>query len=175
MDKEAILSKTEKIFQQFTDYCSHIPDDVFFYQPKDKWSIAQNVQHLITSVKTTTAAYALPKIIVRLVSGTPNRPSLHYEQLVKKYQTILSNGGKASGRYIPKAIKKSTTKQNLLNTCRKTFAVYLQAVKTNWVNEQLDRYAAPHPLLGKITLKELCYFTCYHTEHHLNIIKSRIN
>ena len=40
--------------------------------------------------------------------------------------------------------------------------------------EDLDRYLAPHPLLGKITLRELAYFTIYHTHHHLQIIKDRM-
>jgi hypothetical protein len=36
---------------------------------------------------------------------------------------------------------------------------------------KLDNFIAPHPLLGKITLRELCYFTIYHTQHHLHNIK----
>ena len=43
-----------------------------------------------------------------------------------------------------------------------------------WKDAQLDQYIAPHPLLGKITVRELCYFTIYHTQHHLNIIKERL-
>ena len=174
-NKEQILKESEKAFQQFTTYCNSLPDDVFFYQPTGKWSIAQNVQHLITSVKTTTAVYALPKFLVRLVGGKPNRPSINYDQLVEKYKSVLDKGGKASGRYIPKSIKSSTGKQALLATWSKASAAYLQALQKNWTNEQLDHYAAPHPLLKKITLRELCYFTCYHTYHHLNIIKSRIS
>jgi hypothetical protein len=29
----------------------------------------------------------------------------------------------------------------------------------------------PHPLLGKITIREMLYFTAYHVQHHENIIK----
>jgi hypothetical protein len=38
--------------------------------------------------------------------------------------------------------------------------------------KDLDRYVIPHPLLGKITLRELCYFTIYHTSHHLQTVSS---
>jgi len=48
-------------------------------------------------------------------------------------------------------------------------------IEKKWKEPQLDQYIAPHPLLGKITLRELCYFTIYHTKHHLNIIKERLS
>jgi hypothetical protein len=47
-------------------------------------------------------------------------------------------------------------------------------VELKWKDDQLDHYIAPHPLLGKLTLRELCYFTIYHAGHHLNIIKARL-
>ena len=50
----------------------------------------------------------------------------------------------------------------------------INALQTKWDDKQLDKYLAPHPLLGKITLRELSYFTIYHTEHHLLIIKERL-
>jgi hypothetical protein len=33
---------------------------------------------------------------------------------------------------------------------------------------QLDHYILPHPLLGKVTIQEMMYFTIYHAEHHHN-------
>jgi len=32
--------------------------------------------------------------------------------------------------------------------------------------QQLDSYILPHPLIGKLTLREMLYFTLYHAEHH---------
>ena len=32
--------------------------------------------------------------------------------------------------------------------------------------KQLDTFILPHPLLGKLTLREMLYFTIYHAEHH---------
>jgi hypothetical protein len=37
----------------------------------------------------------------------------------------------------------------------------------------LDKYILPHPLLGKLTLREMLYFTIHHNEHHLELLKSR--
>src|ERR1044072_9525730 len=102
MYKEEIIKASKKIFNEFSDTCLEIPDSKFFSQPVEKWSIAQNVDHLTRAVKTTRLAYSLPKIFVRTLFGTANRPSKTYDELVAKYKLKLQQGGKASGRYLPK-------------------------------------------------------------------------
>lgn len=172
MDKEEIIKASKNIFNEFSDACLQIPDNRFFSQPTEKWSIAQNVDHLTRAVKTTRLAYSLPKIFVRTLFGKANRPSRTYEELVAKYKLKLAQGGKASGRYLPKT--NPPKKLSLIQKWQKENENYLEAVELKWNDEQLDRYIAPHPLLGKLTLRELCYFTIYHTGHHLNIIKTRL-
>ncbi len=172
MHKEEIIKASKTIFNEFSDTCLQIPDDKFFSKPGEKWSIAQNVDHLTKAVKTTRLAYLLPKIFVRTLFGKANRPSKTYEELVAKYKQKLAQGGKASGRYLPKT--HFTKKLTLIQKWQKENENYLEAVELKWSDDQLDHYIAPHPLLGKLTLRELCYFTIYHTEHHLNIIKARL-
>ena len=162
--------ESEKAFQELTTYCSQIPESIFFRQPADKWSIAQHIQHLIISSKTSTAAYALPAFLVRMIGGKADRPSLPYEKLVYKYMEKLDAGGKAKGRYIPVQIKPSVGRERIIANWRRATGLYLQAIKKNRTDTQLDKYFVPHPLLGKLTLRELCYFNIYHTLHHLKSI-----
>jgi len=35
----------------------------------------------------------------------------------------------------------------------------------------LDKYILPHPLLGKLTLREMLYFTAYHVAHHKQLVE----
>ncbi|HET9826287.1 MAG TPA: DinB family protein [Chitinophagaceae bacterium] len=172
MDKEEIIRRSKEIFHQFTDTCLQIPEEKFFLRPAEKWSIAENADHMVRSIKATGLAYSLPKFVMRIFSGKPNRASRSYEELVAKYKLKLEQGGKASGRYIPKVAV--ATKFTLMQHWQKLNEKYLESLELNWKDSQLDHYVAPHPLLGKITLRELCYFTIYHTEHHLNIIKTRL-
>ncbi len=102
MHKEEIIKASKKVFNEFSDTCLQIPDNKFFFLPAEKWSISQNVDHLTRAVKTTKLAYSLPKILVRILFGKANRPSKTYEELVAKYKLKLEQGGKASGRYLPK-------------------------------------------------------------------------
>ena len=144
----------------------------FFDKPTTKWSIAENVQHLIISTNITTLAFSLPHFLVRFIGGKPNRSSKTYEELVTKYKNKLAAGGAASGRFIPKPIKINFGKEKLLNNWKNTTQKYITALQNNRTENDLDNYLVKHPLLGRITLRELCYFTIYHTEHHLNIISS---
>jgi hypothetical protein len=172
MNKDQILLGSKSIFSQFTDVCLAIPEQQFYSQPAGKWSIAENADHLLRAIKFTTLAYTLPKFMVRMVGGKPNRPSRTYEELVAKYKLKLEQGGKASGRYIPGKI--AGKKFLLMRQWQKAYAKYLEAIDLKWKDEQFDHYIVSHPLLGKITVRELCYFTMYHTEHHLKIIQSRV-
>jgi len=41
---------------------------------------------------------------------------------------------------------------------------------SNWKDEDLDHFLLPHPLLGKITLREMLYFTDFHILHHNDLM-----
>ncbi len=60
--------------------------------------------------------------------------------------------------------------KNCWQNWNKATIKFIAALKNKTGESKLDDYLARHPLLGRITLRELCYFTIYHTEHHLNII-----
>jgi hypothetical protein len=173
MIKEEIIAATEKSFSTFTYYCNTIDEHTFFDKPTSKWSVAENVQHLIVSTNTSALAYWLPKFLVRLIGGKPNRQSKTYEELVTKYKNKLAAGGAASGRFVPKPFTLNFGKEKLLHNWSKVTAKYIAALQKKRTENDLDNYLVKHPLLGRITLRELCYFTIYHTQHHLNIISSR--
>jgi hypothetical protein len=42
----------------------------------------------------------------------------------------------------------------------------LSARVEGFSEQQLDLLILPHPLLGKLTLREMIYFTIYHAGHH---------
>lgn len=163
----------ENIFKQFSQTCGDIKETIFFERPEGKWSVAENMQHLIISTKTTSLAYKLPKILLRLVGGKPNRFSKSFEELSAGYYKKLEDGAKASGRYIPKPIEIKYGKAKLLDNWNKTTAEFICALKNNRTEADLDHYQVKHPLLGSITLRELCYFTIFHADHHLKSITKR--
>lgn len=175
MTKTEIITATENMFNQFSATCSNINEPLFFKRPVNKWSAAENMQHLIISTNTTTLAYALPKFLVRWVGGTPNRASKTYEKVKEKYYKKLSEGGRASGRFVPKSIEIKYGRQKLTDNWHKATTNFINTLLKNRTEKDLDNYLARHPLLGRITLRELCYFTIFHTEHHLHSIQKSVD
>lgn len=172
--KKEILSQLEQKRNEFSNFCIGINDEIFFRQPVDKWSIAQNVIHLITSANMTRLAYRLPKFIIRIYTGKPNRQSRSYDELVTKYKLKLQQGGRASGRFVAKQVAADLGKDKLLASFNNAMDKLNITIDKKWEDPALDQYLAPHPLLGKLTLRELGFFTIYHTEHHLNIVNERL-
>jgi DinB superfamily len=154
------------------NYCVSLGEEDFFHQPSGKWSPAQQVKHLIVSANMSRLAFSLPKFIVRMIAGKPNRPSRTYDELVAKYTWRLSQGGRASGRFVPKPIPATVGKEKLLKQLTKAMDRFTTAVSKHDKEPVLDQYLVPHPLLGKITLRELGFFTIHHTYHHLASIQA---
>jgi hypothetical protein len=175
---EKIYNKQEIIFflneksNAFTDYILALNKDWFEATPDGKWSAGQNLDHLIRSIRPLQLACSLPKFILLILFGKANRPSKNYDELVEKYKAKLAAGGRAGGPFIPPDIsfeKKSGLIKKYENQKKKLVA------KIEAQNEEdLDRYILPHPLLGKLTLREMLFFTVYHIEHHLSLLKNRL-
>ncbi|HQY12894.1 MAG TPA: DinB family protein [Ferruginibacter sp.] len=172
MTKTGIITASEKMFRQFSDTCRTIDEAVMFSKPGDKWSVAENIRHLVISTNMTSLAYRLPRFVVKWMAGTPNRDSRSFDELKEKYYRKLSEGGRASARFVPKPIEIRYGKQKLLNEWEKATCKYVNALTKNRTEADLDNYLVRHPLLGRITLRELCYFTIFHTQHHLNSIQT---
>lgn len=172
--KEEIVSRLKEVSIEFMDFCAPIPEALFFKQPPEKWSVAQNVNHLFTSAKMTKLAFRLPRFLIRMYTGTPNRPSRSFDELVARYHSKLEQGGRASGQFVAPPVPPTENKQKILRHFNTKMESLIRVLEKKWEDPQLDKYLAPHPLLGKITFRELGFFTIYHTLHHLQTIKERL-
>jgi len=169
MTNKEIAGLLQKNHREFIDLVSGLTEEDFCYAPTDKWSAAQQLDHLVKSVQPVNMAFGLPNIVLQLLFGKANRPSKTYEELIVKYQNKIQEGAKATGRFIPPSVG-FAQKEKLIK--RLSGLVNSLSKKTSLQSEQaLDRYILPHPLLGKITLREMLYFTAYHVYHHETIIK----
>jgi hypothetical protein len=57
---------------------------------------------------------------------------------------------------------------------REDFSQQLWKAVDSWREADLDRYRLPHPLLGKLTLREMLFFTLYHNYHHVRNVAKRL-
>jgi len=168
MTKSDILSQLSEKHDSFIDYITSMSEVDFVYSKKDKWSAGQQFQHMYLAVKPLAQALSLPKFLLKIALGKANRPSRTYEELVQKYVDTIESGGKASKKFIPPIID-----YNQRVKIEKGLRYALKKMLKNlekYSEKDLDTMVTPHPLLGKLTLREMLYFTIYHVEHHHRLI-----
>jgi hypothetical protein len=44
-----------------------------------------------------------------------------------------------------------------------------------WSEAALDSVQMPHPLLGRLTAREMIFFTLYHNQHHVEVVRRRLD
>jgi hypothetical protein len=164
MNSTALQQVLNESHTKFVSYISQLSDSELCLAKNSKWSPAQQLEHIHISVKTVRQALIVPKFCLKFLFGTANRPSKSYEDLVKKYLDKLQNGGRASGRFVPKplSLKESKALETLLIKEVSRLCKSLEKLS----EAELDLLILPHPLLGKLTLREMMYFTIYHVQHH---------
>jgi hypothetical protein len=169
MTKDILTQKLDENHQSFIQYIRTLSNDALLYAANEKWTAAQQLDHIHKSVKPLTKAMGFPKFIIKWKFGKANRPSRTYDELIEKYNNKLAFGGRATGQFVPPVI----------STDKKEGLIKLILESVHKLNKRLDRFSEfemdnmilPHPLLGKITLREMMYFTIYHVAHHEAIIK----
>lgn len=154
-----------------------IDDDSFFVAPKGVWSPAENLVHLIKSCSPVVMALNLPKTILRVRFGWANQESRSLAQVRHTYVHVaLAGGGQASGSFLPQVADAPSPqhKARLLAKWLEKGAAFQPAL-TKWSDKALDNYLLPHPLLGKMTVREILFFTLYHNLHHVKDVQRLLN
>jgi len=164
MNKSEIQQRLRDNYFQFIKQISDLQDSDFLLSNNGKWTAGQQLEHIIKSVRPVNLAFALPTFMLSVLFGKANRPSKNFDALVEKYKQKLAAGGKASAPFVPKPVAASD-KQKLAKRLRSLTNSLVK--RTGSISEtQLDSLILPHPLLGKLTLREMLYFTIYHVQHH---------
>jgi hypothetical protein len=169
--RDEILQALDQIQRDSTAYWSAFSDDEFFAKIGDAWSPADNVRHLAKSIRPVAKALRLPKIFVRLMFGGPRAASVTYDALRERYLAKLA-GGADAGRFAPSQ-RVITDRAEVLRQHEQANRE-LRAAIARWPDRALDRHQLPHPLLGKLTVREMLFFTLYHQLHHMDVVKRRL-
>ncbi|MFN0173175.1 MAG: DinB family protein [Saprospiraceae bacterium] len=172
MNKQTILEQLDIHHAEFRHLIRSLSETEYLAAPVGKWNAGQQLDHICRSVGPVNLAFGLPGFLLRLLFGKANRPSRTYEGLVEKYKIKLAAGGRANGRFIP-PLADCVKREKLLRKLERLVSTLRKKVEETGDN-QMDTLILPHPLLGKLTLREMLYFTIYHVQHHQNLVLSNL-
>lgn len=173
MDKKEIQHKLIDTHNLFTEFVFGLSEAEFLNNNNNKWSAGQQAEHIYLSIKPLRQALSFPKVFLSIIWGKANRTSKSYDELVEKYKLKLKNGGQATGRFIP--ITVSVEKGKKIQAALLAEVRELCSKLEKFTEKELDEYILPHPLLGKLTLREMLFFTIYHAAHHQNLTKQNLS
>lgn len=171
MLKQELTQVLKKNFIELYDWLVVHDDEEFEVSKRpDKWTTGQHLDHLIRSTAPINQLFKLPKFVLKYKFGVNNRSERSFEETHNRYLDALKNKGiKSFGRFSPSEIKNSQKAQKLSEfKCQgKKFVANINKQS----EEHLSKYIIPHPAIGFLTLRELAYFTAFHTAHHHAILK----
>jgi hypothetical protein len=168
MNKEEITEKLLRNHELLVQTLRDMPGEILNRSNDSKWTPAQHFDHISRSINPLGILFKLPKWLVRFRFGMSNRDSRDYDAVAEKYRARLKAGGRAAGRFLPdqKPFEKTRLVQKGERAVEK-----LSRSFSRWSEREMDVFIIPHPLLGKLTVREMLYFTIYHIEHHRKLIQ----
>jgi len=173
--RDDILLALERQEAESSAYWSAFDTASFFQPIGTSWSPADTVRHLTKSNRPVVKALKTPKLVLRFTFGKSRRPSVPYEDLCTRYRGLLAAGGQA-GRFAPSSHTESDPeawRHSILLTYGQILRELREAV-AHWPEKKLDQLQLPHPLLGKLTIREMLFFTLYHQRHHVGVVQRNL-
>jgi hypothetical protein len=171
-----LLGALRRLQEESEDYLAGLPTARFLAPQGEKWSPAEHVRHLSKSTFPLVRALGLPKPALFLLFGPQRRGSRSFPELREVYRTRLAAGATA-GRFAPSPrpdpADPEAWRTEVMDTWRRAHRSLLAQI-ARWKEPALDRYRLPHPLLGKLSVREMLFFTLYHNAHHLRLVASRV-
>ncbi|MCA9903770.1 MAG: DinB family protein [Anaerolineae bacterium] len=175
--KAELEAQLSQIRQAVADSARAISAEHFDRRSGENWSAAEYLAHLILSVKPFAKAMGLPPERMAALFAQADHPSRTYPDLVATYAARLAEGIRAEDMpnvtpvnyRFPEGI---TDKQiYLIDTWLESNERLLAALAA-WTEADLDAYQLPHPAVGMLTLREMCYFTIHHNTLHWRDIQA---
>jgi len=173
MNKSELLEVNKQKFQNLFDFLDTHENEKWNQGPENKWTTGQHILHLVQSAKPLNRALGMPMFLLWYKFGKANRPPRTYAEVEDKYKTKLA---KAPNIVSPFSKNMPTTppngKQAIIDQLKKEEQVFLKKV-SKLSEKNLDTYLIPHPLMGRMIIREIVMWNACHVEHHHLILQDR--
>ena len=173
MKKDAIAELLEEKHVELFEWLDSQTEEKWEKGPDEKWTTGQHFLHLLKSIKPLNDALSMPRLLLRTQFGKNNREVRSYDDVANRYEEKLSKNLDKAEVYNEK-LKESklsdrTYVLNRLQTENKKLQYKVRRIK----DKDLDGLVLPHPLMGKMPLREIIMWTAHHVDHHTKVLKEK--
>ena len=171
-----LAAEARRIHAESVEYWDAYSAEAFWRRPAPEiWAPVDQVRHLTKSIRAVNQGLALPRPLLALFFGLGRGVTRSFPALRERYTEVLANGGSAGG-YAPRALGPGEAtperRAGIMAEHAKVVGRFAEAIG-RWPERALDRYQLPHPLLGKLTVREMAQFTLLHNVHHVAVAERR--
>ncbi|MFI5149299.1 MAG: DinB family protein [Bacteroidia bacterium] len=171
MNRPELISIYVANHKAFHDYILSLNDAEFLTSRNDKWTPAQQLDHIVLCTKPLVQILGAKDVILSKF-GKATRPCMTYAEVITLYTEALAKGGKAPDRFVPPQITLAQ-RSALSGELQQQLLTIAQQLGT-YSEEDLDTLILPHPLLGMLTVREMMYLMAHHATHHLEQTKANL-
>lgn len=173
-----ILAALASAEEEVATFFGSLGDDEIVLRSGDAWTPLEQLAHLNTSVSGVARGFAMPRWLLRLRFGRVRADSRSFDEVRAVYRATLAGGAGATDAFVPSrrdpAAEEVGARRAETSSRWRRVNARLKENLEKWSERQLDRVALPHPLLGKLTAREMLFFTVYHNRHHIEAAKRRL-
>lgn len=173
MDKDAIADLLEDKNQKLLHFLEQQDPEKWQTGPNGQWTSGQQALQLLQCIKAVNAPLSMPKFLLRLKFGKANSAIRSYDQVVTLYNELLiekhGDPFKALKQTKVPPLKDKTYILNRLQVESKK----LQYKTRKLSDHNMDTLILPHPLLGKMPIREIIMWTTHHIEHHTKTLQEK--
>lgn len=168
MNRQELIKTFSDNHHTVIAYIQALPDSLFLYRNHEKWTAGQQLKHILLTLLPFPKILQSKEFIVQKF-GTLQRTTWDYDTVLNNY---LKTSLQAPSQFLPEDILPAQKKglitqlEEVITKINQLFALYNE--------EELDSLVLPHPLLGKLSIREMFYLMSYHPLHHLNQIKENL-
>ena len=175
MEKQEIIELLERKYRDLYTFLEQQATDKWEQVPDGKWTTGQHILHLIQSAYYLNKGLSYPKFVLRYKFGKSNRTPRGYDAIIKRYNERLEGVkgitfGPSKNMRVPTLEERSELIDQL-----KTHENKLKKIVLKWKDTHLDNLLLPHPLMGRMPVREIIMWSAYHVEHHLTTLKNNYN
>lgn len=171
MEKKEIISVLERKHTDLFDWLEGQTTEKWEMGPDGKWTSGQHILHLVQSIRLLNKALRTPKFLLKRKFGTANRPVRSYDEVAQRYEERLAANLERSRDFNKGLPTPSQKERQRLLASLQIQNKKLQYKTNKWSDRHLDTLLLPHPLMGRMIIREIIMWTAHHTEHHTSILK----